>query len=706
MGDAVQRSFRKRKYGNSERVQHLERMLDPTPAINQLQKLIEQPIRIPSAHVHFPGVQKKPQNFFSPKDVFLDEQTHRTEVSKLFNTTNIDGDRSQVLALMLDDSDTDDGELQPLTLKHLRHMLKIHKKRRQIQTKCHLDPLNTQYKYYGAGLFSSFDKFPEHQKEVIDAFTYDHEAQRRIFEEWSSEINASIYGRRNAEKDREFAERVAKAEADRARRAEKAAAEGKHVDDLSTILAQVDADGTMTQDERDDAVLTELYLHLYQVQHKAPPGEYTQADLNALYQRIHEIEQTRDKRREDERIAREAAMDTESEETHQEVEPEPSEQSYPVEDVNVGGEHEYGEVSGLSEADQGESAPMEEHFEHFDDDQDFNQDDQMDEAMHAAFEHITNSEQGGFLVDSMMSEFDEMAAAAPDGQFHFDMDGDDVGDFGYHVDDESTEFEEHYEPEASESNKTVTPDVFEHYDATWDAAGRPAKTPTPETVAMERQEEEAVMVGQDLDAKKRLRDVKMVEAFSNQEQIPKMSSQSEEHTEAGFHFEELRPRSVVEAPLDLSKRTEEHASASYPEAHPASIEASRQTTDSVESPSHFAPIEFTPPGSEEYHCVAMDFTDAVNVFNPLATATTSEELQPVESAEVEAVPAPRADASLASSDDDGIPGISIGDSDEDFDLAAFVAENNIIVVEGPAMTESPSSPTPVASRDTTPTPQE
>ena len=46
MGDAIaQRSFRKRKYVNSERVILLEKALDLTLFIKQLESLIAQPIK-------------------------------------------------------------------------------------------------------------------------------------------------------------------------------------------------------------------------------------------------------------------------------------------------------------------------------------------------------------------------------------------------------------------------------------------------------------------------------------------------------------------------------------------------------------------------------------------------------------------------------------------------------------------------------------
>ncbi|KAE9554410.1 hypothetical protein FO519_002402 [Halicephalobus sp. NKZ332] len=175
MGDAIaQRSFRKRKYVNSERVIMVEKALDLTLFIKQLGSLIAQPIKIPSNHQQFPSANKhNAQDFFSVDGIWPDEATHRAEVSKLFNCSEVEGDRKQLLSLMIDDSDTDSGSEQPMTVKNLHQMLKVHRKRRRYQTKCHEDPLNTQYKFYGAGLLSSHDRFPAYQREVRKAFSYD-----------------------------------------------------------------------------------------------------------------------------------------------------------------------------------------------------------------------------------------------------------------------------------------------------------------------------------------------------------------------------------------------------------------------------------------------------------------------------------------------------------------------------------------------------
>ena len=82
--------------------------------------------RIPSNHQQFPSANKhNAQDFFSVDGIWPNEVTHRTEVSKLFNCSEVEGDRKQLLSLMIDDSDTDSGSEQPMTVKNLHQMLKV-----------------------------------------------------------------------------------------------------------------------------------------------------------------------------------------------------------------------------------------------------------------------------------------------------------------------------------------------------------------------------------------------------------------------------------------------------------------------------------------------------------------------------------------------------------------------------------------------------
>ncbi|KHN77839.1 hypothetical protein Tcan_05037 [Toxocara canis] len=48
----------------------------------------------------------------------------------------------------------------------------VHRRRRKLQKNYHSDILNSQYTYYGAGLLSSYDPFPEHQAFVQHQYGY------------------------------------------------------------------------------------------------------------------------------------------------------------------------------------------------------------------------------------------------------------------------------------------------------------------------------------------------------------------------------------------------------------------------------------------------------------------------------------------------------------------------------------------------------
>ncbi|KHN77833.1 hypothetical protein Tcan_05029 [Toxocara canis] len=51
-------------------------------------------------------------------------------------------------------------------------VLLVHRRRRKLQKNYHSDILNSQYTYYGAGLLSSYDPFPEHQAFVQHQYGY------------------------------------------------------------------------------------------------------------------------------------------------------------------------------------------------------------------------------------------------------------------------------------------------------------------------------------------------------------------------------------------------------------------------------------------------------------------------------------------------------------------------------------------------------
>ncbi|KAK0421212.1 hypothetical protein QR680_015115 [Steinernema hermaphroditum] len=161
------RKMVKRDVPPSHRIHEYEKALDLTGFIKQLEHLLQQPIKIPGTQVPAgPGSQRVRYSIFSIKGIYASEEERLAEVSKFYNTKTV-GCRKWLLKQMTDESDSDSDGERNFTLEDIRMLLKIHKRRRSIQRGYLSNPLNAQYTYYGAGLISAEDRFPEHQASVL-----------------------------------------------------------------------------------------------------------------------------------------------------------------------------------------------------------------------------------------------------------------------------------------------------------------------------------------------------------------------------------------------------------------------------------------------------------------------------------------------------------------------------------------------------------
>uniref|UniRef100_A0A915CWU4 BHLH domain-containing protein n=1 Tax=Ditylenchus dipsaci TaxID=166011 RepID=A0A915CWU4_9BILA len=169
-------TLRKRRYAINTRLEHLEKMLDMTKFIEQLERLIEQPIKIPGTLSMCPGHSREKQvpgkakrDLLSVQDIWEKREDQKADTSSLYNVGTV-GERKWLLDLLLEESDADSGGDENITSQDLKELLKIHQKRRKFQKDYHSDILNSQYTYYGAGLISTCDNFPEHQQKVKKEF--------------------------------------------------------------------------------------------------------------------------------------------------------------------------------------------------------------------------------------------------------------------------------------------------------------------------------------------------------------------------------------------------------------------------------------------------------------------------------------------------------------------------------------------------------
>ncbi|RZF37180.1 hypothetical protein LSTR_LSTR009705 [Laodelphax striatellus] len=97
------------------------------------------------------------------------KQDLRSDRMRLYNFAQVNEDRAWLQDLLVSDSSdsSEDKDDSPITEEDLQSMLKMHLYKKKYQNKFYTNPENRQYQYYGAGLLSNYDKFPEHQLSIV-----------------------------------------------------------------------------------------------------------------------------------------------------------------------------------------------------------------------------------------------------------------------------------------------------------------------------------------------------------------------------------------------------------------------------------------------------------------------------------------------------------------------------------------------------------
>ncbi|VDN07030.1 unnamed protein product [Thelazia callipaeda] len=153
-------------------MQKLSKMLDLTRFVLQLEELLTQPIKVPgTSFLPYPGTSAKSRlnvaSMFSVRSLWATDDDRKHCVSQLYNFKTLRR-RKWIQRILLEESDSDsDGDF-PFTINDLRTILKLHRRRRKLQKTYHFNDLNSQYTYYGAGLLSNHDRFPEHQDKIME----------------------------------------------------------------------------------------------------------------------------------------------------------------------------------------------------------------------------------------------------------------------------------------------------------------------------------------------------------------------------------------------------------------------------------------------------------------------------------------------------------------------------------------------------------
>ncbi|XP_033207713.1 chromatin-remodeling ATPase INO80 [Belonocnema kinseyi] len=105
------------------------------------------------------------------EDILTQKEEERVNKLRLYNMNSIGEERrwlQDVLLSETSDSSSSESDTEgPITEDDFQEMLKFHILRKKYQARFYQKPENIQYQYYGSGLLSSYDRFPEHQKLIV-----------------------------------------------------------------------------------------------------------------------------------------------------------------------------------------------------------------------------------------------------------------------------------------------------------------------------------------------------------------------------------------------------------------------------------------------------------------------------------------------------------------------------------------------------------
>uniref|UniRef100_A0A1B0CSZ6 Chromatin-remodeling ATPase INO80 n=1 Tax=Lutzomyia longipalpis TaxID=7200 RepID=A0A1B0CSZ6_LUTLO len=140
-------------------IQRLEAALDMGPLMAYAREVLSRPLTSSDesdVECQVPG--RKIRGVVSSKEDRTNDKI------RVYNFANVGPERKWLQDVLLSDTES---EAEMDEEERVREMLKEHLKERQMRTKYYRNANNAQFGYYGAGLLSNWDMFPEHQRSVI-----------------------------------------------------------------------------------------------------------------------------------------------------------------------------------------------------------------------------------------------------------------------------------------------------------------------------------------------------------------------------------------------------------------------------------------------------------------------------------------------------------------------------------------------------------
>ncbi|KAL1138653.1 hypothetical protein AAG570_008715 [Ranatra chinensis] len=150
--------------------QQLEKSLNIEPFLSCVEDFLQQPLgdegdASSNSETELVGVDEYTGETIW-NGVTTSKQDRRADKIRLYNLSSVKNDRRWLQEVLLSDSSDSSGD-EEITETDLKNMLREHLLKKKYRGRFYSDPKNRQFEYYGAGLLSNYDKFPEHQMEII-----------------------------------------------------------------------------------------------------------------------------------------------------------------------------------------------------------------------------------------------------------------------------------------------------------------------------------------------------------------------------------------------------------------------------------------------------------------------------------------------------------------------------------------------------------
>ncbi|GLG99213.1 Putative DNA helicase Ino80 [Gryllus bimaculatus] len=156
-------------------LRRLERSLDVKPFLSYVENIFNTPLGEDDNSSDSESETQLTENEESKGDKIINgitttKEERRSDRIRLYNFSSVKKSRRWLRDVLISDtSDSSDseGDDKPITEHDVQEMLRHHVLKKRLRSRYYTNSENSQYLYYGAGLLSNYDKYPEHQKLVV-----------------------------------------------------------------------------------------------------------------------------------------------------------------------------------------------------------------------------------------------------------------------------------------------------------------------------------------------------------------------------------------------------------------------------------------------------------------------------------------------------------------------------------------------------------